>query len=66
MAKVVGEVAIDVTADIGPLIRQMNRADGALDGLRGAAAKTARGLQSFGDKAQALGKTLSVVTGGQL
>lgn len=62
MAKIVGEVAIDVTADIGPLVRQMKRGEGAMDGLRGAANKAARGLQSFGDKAERLGKTMSVVS----
>lgn len=62
MAKIVGEVAIDVTADIGPLVRQMKRGEGAMDGLRGAANKAARGLQSFGDKAERLGKTMSIVS----
>lgn len=62
MAKVVGEVAIDVTADIGPLITQMKRGEGAIDGLRGAANSAARGLKSFGDKAERLGKIMSVVS----
>lgn len=62
MAKIVGEVAIDVTADIGPLVRQMKRGEAAMDGLRGAASSAARGLKAFGDKADSLGKTMSVVS----
>lgn len=63
MNKVVGEVAIDVTADIGPLVSAMKRGEGAMDGLRGAANKASRGLDAMGDKAVALGKGLSVVSG---
>jgi hypothetical protein len=64
MAKVVGEVAIDVTADVGPLIRQMARGEGAMDGLRAASAKAARGLDKFGDNAVRLGTGLSIATAG--
>lgn len=63
MNKVVGEVAIDVTADIGPLVSAMKRGEGAMNGLRGAANKASRGLDAMGDKAVALGKGLSVVSG---
>lgn len=62
MAKIVGEVAIDVTADIGPLVRQMKRGESAMDGLKGAADSAARGLKSFGSRAESIGKTLSVVS----
>lgn len=62
MARVVGEVAIDVTADIGPLMKAGNRGAGALDGLRGAANKAGRGLQRLGDITTNLGKKLSVIS----
>ncbi len=64
MTKVVGEVAIDVTADIGPLVTQMKRGESAIDGLRGAAARASRGLSAFGDGAINLGKGLTAVTAG--
>lgn len=64
MNKVVGEVAIDVTADIGPLVKSMQRGEAAMDGLRGAASKASRGLNTFGDKAIDLGKGLTAVTAG--
>lgn len=64
MTKVVGEVAIDVTADIGPLVTQMKRGEGAIDGLRGAASRASRGLTAFGDKAASLGAGLTAVTAG--
>lgn len=64
MAKVVGEVAIDVTADIGPLVKEMKRGEASMNGLQGASDRLARGLNSLGDKAISLGKGLSVVTAG--
>ena len=64
MAKVVGEVAIDVTADIAPLVKAMKRGEGAMDGLKGAAGRAARGLDAFGDKAISLGKGMSIATAG--
>lgn len=64
MTKVVGEVAIDVTADIGPLVRAASRGEGALNGLKGAADRASRGFTAFGDKAVSLGKGLTAVTAG--
>lgn len=64
MSKVVGEVAIDVTADIGPLVRATKRGEEALGGLKGAADRAARGMTAFGDRAVSLGKGLTAVTAG--
>ena len=61
--KVVGEVAIDVTADIGPLVSFMKRGEAAVDGLRSATNRAAQGMKAFGDKAIDLGKGLSMVSG---
>lgn len=64
MSKVVGEVAIDVTADIGPLVSAMKRGEAAVDGLKSASDRAARGMRAFGDKAIDLGKGLTAVTAG--
>jgi len=62
--KSVGEVAIDVTADIGPLIKEAARGRRAVEGLGGSAARLGGGLQSLGGQATALGKKLSIVSAG--
>lgn len=64
MTKVVGEIAIDVTADIGPLVNATRRGEAALGGLGGAADRAARGLNQFGNRTISLGKSLSAVTAG--
>jgi hypothetical protein len=64
MSKVVGEVAIDVTADIGPLVREAKRGEAALGGLRGATQRVSQGLRAFGDRSVAVGKSMSVITAG--
>lgn len=64
MAKVVGDVAIEVGADIGPLVREMSRATGVLDRFDGAAKKLGRGLDRFAERTTALGAKLSVVSAG--
>lgn len=64
MSKVVGEVAIDVTADIGPLVSSMKRGEAAVDGLRSATDRAGRGMSAFGDKAVDLGKGLTAVMAG--
>jgi hypothetical protein len=64
MAKVVGEVAIDVTADIGPLVREAKKGEAALGGLRGATNRVSHGLRAFGDRSVAVGKSMSVITAG--
>lgn len=58
----VGSVVIDVTADIGPLVTQMDRAKTSLSGLSRFASDAGRGLQSFGSRATQLGKSLSIAT----
>lgn len=62
MTKVVGDVAIEVGADIGPLVREMGRGVGVLDRFDGAAKKLGRGLDRFADKTAALGAKLSIVS----
>lgn len=63
MAKVVGDVAIEVGADIGPLVREMSRATGVLDRFDGAAKKLGRGLDRFAERTANLGAKLSIVSG---
>lgn len=62
MTKVVGEVAIDVTADIGPLVSGMKRGETAVDSFRDAVDMSGRRLKDFGYKADRLGRTLSAVS----
>jgi hypothetical protein len=62
MAKTVGEVAIDVIADIGPLVREIKRGEIALEGLSAVSDRVGRNLQSFGDRAERVGKGLSVIS----
>jgi hypothetical protein len=64
MSNVVGEIVIDVTADVGPLMRQMNKAEAAMGGLQGAAGRMGRGLQSAGGMAVTFGKNMAVVAAG--
>jgi hypothetical protein len=62
VTKVVGEVAIEVGADIGPLVREMSRGTGVMDRFDGAAKKLGRGLDRFADRTAALGAKLSIVS----
>jgi hypothetical protein len=64
MTKVVGDIAIEVGADIGPLVREMSRGVGVLDRFDGAAKKLSRGLDRFGRSTMDLGKKMSVVSAG--
>jgi len=64
MSAVVGEIVIDVTADIGPLIRQTSRAEGALGKLETATGQLGRGLGRVGAFTTDLGKKMSVVSAG--
>lgn len=64
MANVVGEIVIDVTADVGAFIRNMAKGEGAMAGLRGAANRMGSGLQSLGGKATDLGKKMSIISAG--
>ncbi len=60
----VGEIVIDVTADVGPLVRQMNKAEGAMSGLQGAASRMGSGLSRAGGMAVTFGKNMAVVAAG--
>lgn len=64
MAGVVGEIVIDVTADVGPLMRQMGKAQGAMTGLQGAAARMGSGLSRAGGMALSFGKNMAVIAAG--
>lgn len=64
MSKVVGEIAINVTADVGPLMRGLGRGSAALKGMERAAAEVSGGLQRFGAATADLGKRLSVISAG--
>jgi hypothetical protein len=64
MSNVVGEVAIDVTADIGPLVREGKKAEAALGGMERATQRLGRGMQNFGNATKDLGAKLSVVSAG--
>jgi hypothetical protein len=64
MSNVVGEIVIDVTADVGPLMRNMNKAEGAMSGLQGAAGRMGRGLQGAGSMALSFGRNMAVVAAG--
>lgn len=63
MSKTVGEVAIDVTADIGPLVRETNRAKTHLSGLDTSVRNMGKGMQSVGRSTTQLGAKLSIVSG---
>lgn len=64
MSNVVGEIVIDVTADVGPLMRNMNKAESAMGGLQGAAGRMGRGLQGAGSMALSFGRNMAVVAAG--
>lgn len=62
MSKVVGEVAINVGADISGLVREMKRGEGTLTGFDRAAKRVAGGLDRFGKRATDLGKKMTIVS----
>lgn len=63
MTKFVGDVMIEVGADIGPLVREMSRAGGSLDKFGGVAKGMGRGLDKLAEKSAWLGNRLSIVSG---
>lgn len=63
MSKVVGEIAIEVGADIGPLVREMSRADTVLGQFKQGTDRLGKGLDRFADRTAALGRKLSIVSG---
>lgn len=63
MAGAVGSIVIDVTADIGPLVKEMNRAKQTIGGMAGVTGGLSRGLGQIGDRASDLGRKMSIATG---
>lgn len=64
MSKVVGEIAINVTADVGPLMRDIGRGSTALKGMERVTAEVASGMQRFGAATADLGKKMSIISAG--
>lgn len=64
MANVVGGVAIAVTADIGPLIRETNRAKGVMSGFDRATQRMGGGLNRVGAGVVAFGSKVGLLTAG--
>lgn len=62
MAKTVADIAIGVTADIGPLMRETARAEAAMTKFDRVVSGIGRGLSDFGGKATALGAKMSLAT----
>ena len=62
MTKTVGDIAINVTADIGPLVTEMGRASRATSGIGRMSSSVSRKLDSFGRKSAELGKKMSIVS----
>lgn len=62
MTKVVGDIAINVTADIGPLVREMDRGEAALNRFDRAANRISSGFKSFAAGAAVMAGRLSIVT----
>jgi len=63
MAKVVGDIAIDLTADVGPLVRELGKGSKAVTAFGKQTEKIGNGLNKFGNATQKLGRQLSVVSG---
>ena len=62
MAETVADIAIGVTADIGPLMRETARAEAALGKFDRVVQGVGRGFSDFGGKATALGARMSIAT----
>lgn len=60
----VGEIVIDVTADVGPLVRQMGKAKGAMSGLESAAGRMGNGLSRASGMAVTFGTRMTIVAAG--
>lgn len=63
MSKVVGEIAIGVTADIGPLVNATRRGETSLARLGRAVDGLSGRLGRFGGATQAIGAKMSIVSG---
>ena len=62
MAKVRGDIAIGITADIAPLVTEMGRAGKSTSKFGGIADRTSRKLDGFSRKTAQLGKSMSIVS----
>ena len=62
MAATVGDIVINVTADIGPLIRETSRAKAALSGFEAATQRISSGMKAFGSSAMKVGGIMTGVT----
>jgi hypothetical protein len=62
VTKVVGDVAINVSADVGPLVREMERGKGAMNRFEGAANRISGGFKSFAAGAAVMAGRLTIVT----
>lgn len=62
MAKVVGDIVIDVFADVGPMVREFNRGESAMSGFGAAAQRIGTRMQAVGASASALGQRMTVMT----
>lgn len=60
----VGDIAIEVGADIGPMVRELRKAEGALRGFEGAADRMGKGLAHAGGVAVTVGKRIALVAAG--
>jgi hypothetical protein len=64
MSKVVGEIVVDVTADVGPLVRQMSKAENAIGNVEGAANRMGQGMDRTGGKLSRFGGKLAILAAG--
>ena len=62
MANVVGDIAIDVTADVGPLVRELGKGSRSVSGFAAHTKKMSASLDNFSNSTANMGKKLSVVT----
>lgn len=59
----VGDIVIDITADIGPLIKETDRAAGKLEGFKGRVASLGSALGKVSAVTETWGRKLSIVSG---
>jgi hypothetical protein len=62
VSKVVGDIAINVSADVGPLVREMDRGKDAVNRFEGAGKRMKAGFQSVASGAMVLAGRLTIVT----
>ena len=64
MTKTVGDIAINVTADVGPLTMAMKQGAASVSAMEKASKSAAARLNRFGDSAISIGKKMSIVSAG--